>query len=133
MQIFTDGSKTEYGVGVGIPIFIQNKLAHQLSYTLHNRCSNNQAEQLAIVKAVEKIGKLHINYNIPRIATVHTDGRITLQSLKNTKKSQIPDTKNKEDRNRTRETQLDNHFHLDKSPRRKLRERAGRQASKGSS
>jgi hypothetical protein len=39
IQIFTDGSKSEYGVGVGIVIFIQNKLAHQLRYTLHNRCS----------------------------------------------------------------------------------------------
>jgi hypothetical protein len=42
IQIFTDGSKSEYGVGAGIAIFIQNKLAHQLRYTLHNRCSNNQ-------------------------------------------------------------------------------------------
>jgi hypothetical protein len=85
IQIFTDGSKSEYGVGAGIAIFIQNELAHQLRYTLHNRCSNNQAEQLAIVKALEKIGKLHISDNIPRIATVHTDSIITLQSLKNTK------------------------------------------------
>jgi hypothetical protein len=61
IQIFTDGSKSEYGVGAGISIFIQNELVHQLRYTLHNRCSNNQAEQLAIVKPLEKIGKLHIN------------------------------------------------------------------------
>jgi ribonuclease HI len=81
-------------VGAGIAIFIQNELVHQLRYTMHNRCSNNQAEQLAIDKALEKIGKLHINDNIQRIATVHTDSRIatvhadsriTLQSLKNTK------------------------------------------------
>jgi hypothetical protein len=52
IQIFTDGSKSEYGIGAGIAIFIQNKLAHQLRYILHNRCSNNQAEQLAIVKAL---------------------------------------------------------------------------------
>ena len=85
IQIFTDGSTSEHGVGAGIAIFIQNKLTHQLMYALHNRCSNNQAEQLAIVKALEKIGKLHNNDNIPRTATVHTDSRITLQSLKNTK------------------------------------------------
>ena len=42
IQIFTDGSKSE--VGAGIATFIQSKLAHQLRYTLHNRCSNNQAE-----------------------------------------------------------------------------------------
>ena len=83
IQIFTDGSKSEYGVGAGIAIFIQSKLAHQLRYTLHNVCSNNQAEQLAIVKALETIGTLHFNDKIPRSATVHTDSRITLQSLQN--------------------------------------------------
>jgi hypothetical protein len=30
IQIFTDGSKSEHRVGVGIAIFIQNKLEHQL-------------------------------------------------------------------------------------------------------
>ena len=70
-------------VGAGIAIFIQSKLAHQSRYTLHIRCSNNQAEQLAIVKALETIGTLHFNDKIPRSATVHTDSRITLQSLQN--------------------------------------------------
>ena len=85
IQMFTESSKSKHGVGAGLAIFIQGKLAHQSRYTLHNRCSNNQAEQLAIVKAFDKLGKLHINYNIPKTATVHTDSRITLQSLKNAK------------------------------------------------
>jgi hypothetical protein len=85
IQIFTDGSKSEHGVGAGITIFIQNNLEHQLRYTLYNRCANNQAEQLAIFKALEKLEKIHINDNIPRTVTVHTDSKITLQSLKNTK------------------------------------------------
>ena len=85
IQIFTDGSKSEHGVGAGIAIFVQGKLEHQLRYTLHNRCSNNQAEQLAIFKALETIEKSHISDCIPRTATVHTDSRITLHSLKNTK------------------------------------------------
>ena len=76
LQIFTDGSKTEYGVGAGIAVFIQSKLAHQLRYTLHIRCSNNQVEQLAIVKVLEKIGTPHFNDKIPRSATVHTDGEL---------------------------------------------------------
>jgi len=84
IQIFTDGSKSEHGDGAGVTIFIQSKLAHQSRYTLHNRCSNNQAEQLAIVKALETKGKLYINDKIPRSATVNTDSRITLQSLQNT-------------------------------------------------
>jgi len=82
IQIFTDGSKNGYRVGAGIALFIQSKLANQSRYTLHNRCSNNQAEQLAIVKALETIGTLHLTIN-PKIATVHTDSRITLQSLQN--------------------------------------------------
>jgi hypothetical protein len=83
IQIFTDGSKSEYGVRAGTAIFIQSKLAHQSRYTLNNRCSNNQAEQLAIVKALETIGTLRFNDKIPRSATVHTDSRNTLQSLQN--------------------------------------------------
>jgi len=35
IQIYTDGSKSEHGVGAGIAIFIQNKLSHQLRFTLH--------------------------------------------------------------------------------------------------
>jgi ribonuclease HI len=38
-----------------------------------------------IVKALETIERSHINDNIPRTVAVHTDSRITLQSLKNTK------------------------------------------------
>ena len=76
IQIYTDGSKSEHWVGAGI-------VAHRSQYTLHNSCSNTQAEQLAIVKALETIGKLHIKDSIPRSATVHTDSRITLQSLQN--------------------------------------------------
>jgi hypothetical protein len=39
---------------------------------------------MAIVKALGTIEKSHINDCIPRTATVHTDSRITLHSLKNT-------------------------------------------------
>jgi hypothetical protein len=53
IQIFTDGSKSAQGVGAGIAILIQNNLIHQRQLTLHRNCSNNQAEQLAIVKALD--------------------------------------------------------------------------------
>ena len=67
----------------------------------------NQDEQPAIVKILETIEKSHINDNIPRTVTVHTDNRITLQSLKNTKNHNylIEDIRKKaitlEKRNRT--------------------------------
>jgi hypothetical protein len=44
IQIFTESSKSENGVGAGIAIFIQKKLEHQLRYILYNRYSNKQAE-----------------------------------------------------------------------------------------
>jgi ribonuclease HI len=72
-------------VAAGIAIFIQSNLVHQLRYMLHNICSKNQAEELAIIKPIETIEKSHINDNIPRTLTVHTDSRITLQSLRNQK------------------------------------------------
>jgi ribonuclease HI len=102
IQVFTDGSKNEHGVGAGIAIFIQSKLDHHLRFTLPNRCSNIQAEQPAIVKALETIVTLHISHIIPRTVTVHTDSRITLQSLKNPKKSQIAYRRNQEESNSTR-------------------------------
>jgi len=55
IQIFTDGSKNEHGVVSGTTIYLQNKLKHHMKHKLHKRCSNNQAEQMAIVKALQAI------------------------------------------------------------------------------
>jgi len=52
---YTDGSKNDIGVGSGIVIFSDNSLTTCLKYRLNERCSNNQAEQLAIIKALEYI------------------------------------------------------------------------------
>jgi ribonuclease HI len=59
---YTDGSKNDIGVGFGIPIFSDNSLTTCLKYRLNERSSNNQAEQLATLKALEciqymKVGK----------------------------------------------------------------------------
>jgi ribonuclease HI len=40
-------------VGSGFAVFTGKVLAEQLKFKLNDRCSNNQAEQLAIVKALE--------------------------------------------------------------------------------
>jgi ribonuclease HI len=47
------------------------------------RCSNNQAEQLAIIKALETIGSVNTTEINPSTATIYTDSRITLDSLQN--------------------------------------------------
>ena len=64
--IYTDGSKNDHSVGSGVAIFVQQKLAIQLRFRLGTRCSNNQAEKLAIVKALETIEPIDITENSPR-------------------------------------------------------------------
>jgi ribonuclease HI len=51
-------------------------------YRLNGRCSSNQAEQLAILKAQENIQYLE---NTEKMVLVSTDRRITLESLKTLK------------------------------------------------
>jgi hypothetical protein len=51
-QIFTDGSKSEKGVGAGIAVYTSGTHTKSLKYRLNKRCTNNQAEQLAILKSL---------------------------------------------------------------------------------
>ena len=83
IQAYTDGSKSEHGVGSGAAIFIGTKIAAQIKFKLDKRCSNNQAEQLAIIKALESIYTLNTEESNPRTATVYTDSRLTIDSLRN--------------------------------------------------
>jgi ribonuclease HI len=83
IQIYTDGSKSEFGVGSGVAIFLKDELKAQHKYKVDNRCSNNQAEQLAIIKALELIPEINIEENTPRTIGIYTDSRITIDSLKN--------------------------------------------------
>ena len=83
IQAYTDGSKSEHGVGSGVAIILKDEVKAQHKYKLDNRCSNNQAEQLAIVKALEIISELKIEGNTPRTIGIFTDSKITIDSLKN--------------------------------------------------
>ena len=84
-QVYTDGSKQEQGVGSGAVIFKGSEMIAKLQFKLDNRCSNNQAEQLAILKALEKLEVLSRQSINPIWATIFTDSRITLDSLQNHK------------------------------------------------
>jgi hypothetical protein len=53
IQVYTDGSKSDAGVRSGIEIVSENNLTATLKYRLHSRCTNNQAEQMSILKALE--------------------------------------------------------------------------------
>ena len=52
IQAYTDGSKSDSGVGAGIVIFLDNNVLTTMQYTLNERCTNTLAEQMAILKAL---------------------------------------------------------------------------------
>jgi len=56
VQAYTDGSKYEEGVESGAAVFIGKEILAQIKLKQDSRCSNNQAEQLALIKALEAIG-----------------------------------------------------------------------------
>jgi len=53
IQVYTDVSKSERGVGAGVAIFKYDKITDTKKNRLDGLNSNNQAEQLAICKALE--------------------------------------------------------------------------------
>ena len=59
LQIYTDGSKTEKGVGSWIAIYSSGQNIRTLQFKLNKKCTNNQMEQLAILKALESIDNTH--------------------------------------------------------------------------
>jgi len=85
IQIFTVGSQNENGLGSGTAIYLENKLIHQIKHKIHDRCSNNQAEQMPIVKALPAIETIKLKKNFPRTILINIGSRITLDSLTNKK------------------------------------------------
>ena len=57
-------------------------------YRLADGYFNNQAQQLAIVKALEKLLAFKHVQGLQRSAAVHTDCKITLDAIANTRKHQ---------------------------------------------
>ena len=83
VQAYTEGSKHGQGVGSSAAIFIGNEIKAQIKLKLDSRYSNNQAEQLAIVKALGAIESLHNKVIHQRTAKIFTDSRVVLDSLRN--------------------------------------------------
>ena len=88
VEVYTDGSKRSGGIGSGIAIFENNHLPLQLMYRLADECSNNQAEQLAIVKALEKLRNFRHLQGLQQSAVVYTDSKITLDAIANPRNHQ---------------------------------------------
>jgi ribonuclease HI len=80
-EIYTDGNKIGGKVGAGVAIYMDKMLVRQCKYRLQDCCSNNQAEQIEILKSLEKLPTL-ANQN-SRTMTIYTDIKVTLASLKN--------------------------------------------------
>jgi hypothetical protein len=79
-EIHNDGSNTGGKVAAGAAICVDQVLKRQCKYKLQNCCSNSQAEQLAILKSLEKLTSLP--KQIGRTAAVYTDSKMTLASLR---------------------------------------------------
>jgi len=82
---YTDGSKYQRGVGSGVVIFKGSDIIARQKMKLEVRCSNNQAELVAIHKALEEIELLKRERISPLTAIIYTDSRVSLDSLRNAK------------------------------------------------
>jgi len=68
---YTDGRKGKRGVGAWVVIFVSDELTVRHKFKLNNTCSNNQAEQLAIVKAPDLTNSLEIAGKNPQDRSIH--------------------------------------------------------------
>jgi len=80
-EIFTDGSKIEDKFGAGVTIYTAIRLARKCKYRLQNHCSNNQVEQIAILKSLEQLRSLADQTN--RTVAIYADSKVTMDSMKN--------------------------------------------------
>jgi len=64
-------------------VFKASELVAKVQQKLDNRCSNNQAEQLAILKVLEKMESMNSHSINRRTVTIFTDSRVSLDSLHN--------------------------------------------------
>jgi ribonuclease HI len=87
-EIYTDGSKIGGKVGAGVAIYTDKMLVRKYKYKLQDFCSNNQAEQIAILKSLELLPTLD-GHN-PRTVGIYTDSKVTLATLKKKFHPQLP-------------------------------------------
>jgi hypothetical protein len=68
-EVYTEGSKIG-DVGTAGIVFVNGKLVHHLKFKLYGYCSNNQAEQIAILKVIEKLEELRDGQDNDKSATI---------------------------------------------------------------
>jgi ribonuclease HI len=69
----------------GVAIFKGSNMVAKVRLKLNTRYSNNQAEQFAILKALETVESFNNNTINPRTVIIYTDSRVSLDSLSNPK------------------------------------------------
>ena len=62
---------------------MNGKMVHQLKFKLYGHCSNDQAEQTAILKVSEKLEELQDGQDNDKRVAIYTDSKITLDLLQN--------------------------------------------------
>jgi ribonuclease HI len=130
-EIYTDGSKIGGKVGAGAAIYVDRVLKRQCKYKLHNCCSNNQAEQIAILKSLE--GLTSLSDHNDRTVAIYTDSKLTLSSLRNNSihSPLIEETRNKV--STTQNAELVDPLWMGEGTYWNRRKRAGRQTRQRSS
>jgi len=89
LNIFTDGSKIGGKVGAAAVIIKNDIMLHQSTFKLHERCSNNQAEQVPILRAIEQIQNLQLAKDVEKTAVVNRGSKVTLDTMQNRNKHYI--------------------------------------------
>jgi ribonuclease HI len=69
----------------GISLFTGKVLTEQLKFKLDNRCTNSQAEQLAVLKPLEAIETQLVEYKVHKTAVIYTESNITLDLIRSAK------------------------------------------------
>jgi hypothetical protein len=90
INIYTDRSKPEQGVGAGIAIKRSGIPTAKLTYRIDTRCSNNQAEAFAILKALQYLQTTQTNED-DKAVTVQTDSNDDTRFTKQYGHTHIPD------------------------------------------
>jgi hypothetical protein len=117
-QIFTNGSKSEQGVGAGIAVYRSGTHTKSLKYRLNKKCTNNKAERLAILKSLEYTENIQQTSRSPYTLTAKR-----LWTHSKTTTTHIPHRKNKTESDGVATDRMENPFLLGQGTRRDPRKR----------
>jgi len=116
IEIYTDGSKDASTVGAGVAIYHNKQLIKYCRHKLRSYCSNNQAEQTAILKALEQLQEMETPTG--GRAAIYTDNKVTIDSLKNRAIHGFLIEKNKEHDSTSSHAKLDDTLQVSKAAHR---------------